>query len=76
MTASIVVLSVHGSVASGTSRIHMLWFNESSSPDTKVQTGVHKSGDQEHIKLVIIMLQEVGVSSDDVIYSLSKVNNG
>ena len=39
--------------ASGTSRIHMLWFNESSLSDTKVQTGVHKSGDQKHIKLVI-----------------------
>ena len=36
----------------------MLWFNESSSPDTKVRkpTGVHKSGDHAGIiKLVILV---------------------
>ena len=38
MTSSIVVLSAHGSVASGTNLIHMPWFGKSSSPkNAKVQ---------------------------------------
>ena len=36
MTAHIVLVTVHSSVVSGTSRVHTLWFSMTSSPDTKV----------------------------------------
>ena len=74
MTADIVLVTVHGFVVSGTSRVHVLWFNESSSPDSKVQEttgvqvgrpGVHQAGDPDQVDLRLQTSPYQCMSSDE-----------